>query len=401
MPLAKVNRGDLITADVINALIDEIEILKQQLGNAGNAPVISLIIPSSNWHVGDPLDIQGENFRFSQGAQLVTFDGVLVTAYKPGTTDSRLLINIPDIPNLPQGGKPVDMIIANGFGSTMRTQVILPVELPLEGDIVDVFWDSISPNPITPPGEANFNYRVRSRAGQTATFTLTPTILTPGWPTDLQVIVDGAVSTNRQVQLAPMQQKPFTVRVPSVPAAFANTSFTIRVVATVGSATGSDTRTFTVGQVVIPPDNTITLAPQSFTVRDSNGFPDPSSGSYNDATGTILCKTGRSGQLEVLVEFTRVPSGASQETYHYSIEPVGTAPSGWTIALAAQTDPDPVIEASDFSGSATKVSRTARISVTTAATGVSANGEFQFKVQRTNPPFESSQTRNFKLALLP
>jgi len=362
MPLDKVNRGDLITADLINAMIDEIEVLKQQLGSTGDSPVIALIMPSDDLHVGDPLDIRGDNFRFTQGAQLVTFDGVLVTAYKPGTTDSRLLINIPNIPNIPEIGRNVDLIVANGFGSTSRALLIQPVEMPLEGDIVDVFWDSVTPNPMVPAQAANINYRVRSRAGQTATFTLTPTILTAGWPANLQIVVDGAISPTRQVQLAPMQEKTFTVRIPIVPPAFANTAFIIRVVATVGDATGSDTRTFTIGQVVIPPDNTITVSPLNFTAFSSLGFPDSDGGNYEDATGTIRVRAGASGVMELLVQFTETG------TYNYAIENVGTAPAAWTIALS-ETSPSTQIEGSDFSGGATSVSRMPKIGLTPSVGG--------------------------------
>ena len=390
--LPRVNRGDLITADLINAMIDEIEELKQQLGNTGSAPVISLITPSTNLHVGDALDIRGENFRFTQGAQLVTFDGILVTAYKPGTSDVRLLIDIPNVPNIPEGGKNVELIIANGLGSTSRQLMIRRVEIPLEGDIVDVFWDSVTPNPIAPSVPATINYRVRSRAGQTATFILTPTILTPGWPQNLEVLIDGVVSNSRQIQVAPMQERAFSVRIPVVPPPMANTSFTIRTVATVGTAVGSDTRTFTVGQVVVPPDNTITVSPQSFTAFTPEGFPDPGSGNYNDATGTINVRAGASGLMELLVEFTQAG------TYQYTIDNVGTAPAGWAIALS-ETSPTTVIEASDFSGGVTKVSRLAKFSLDPAANGASANGEILFRVARQGS--QSSQTRNFRLALLP
>jgi hypothetical protein len=398
MPLDKVNRGDLISADLINALIDEIEILKQQIGHTGSAPVIALITPSSDLHIGDALDIRGENFRVTQGAQLVTFDGVLVTAYKSGTTDTRLFINIPDIPGIPEAGKNVDLVIANGIGSTSRPLLIQPPELALEGDIVDVFWDDINPNPMMPLLPASINYRLRSRAGQTATFTLVPTILTAGWPNNAQILIDGAVSSTGQVQLARLQEKAFTVRIPLVPTLPPNATVEIRVTATVGRAIGSDQRSFTIGQVTVPADNTFSVAPQSFTVLNERGLPDPQGGSYNDATGTIQAKPGKSGLMGVRVEFTQIG------IYDYTLEHVGTAPVGWAVGFSGADPNQPsqtsqTIEQSDFSGGATRVPRTTSIRVTTAANDASANGEIRLRIQRRGSL--SSQTRNFKLALLP
>src|SRR5690242_12509835 len=100
MPLEKVNRGDLITADLINALIDEIGLLKQQLARTGNAPVISRIDPDNKGRVGDWLDFSGQNFGNSQGKPTVTFDGIPVIEYKQGETDTHMALKIPETLNI-------------------------------------------------------------------------------------------------------------------------------------------------------------------------------------------------------------------------------------------------------------------------------------------------------------
>jgi hypothetical protein len=109
-----------------------------------------------------------------------------------------------------------------------------------------------------------FRYGVTSRANQTATFTISPTVAVASnqaqWQSALQVLDDATEQPlpGAGLLLAANQTRFVKVRITSVPAAPPNAQFTLTVSAdAAGVVAHADSRTFTVGQATPPQDATI------------------------------------------------------------------------------------------------------------------------------------------------
>lgn len=396
MSIKEVQPGDLITASSWNLMVKkvlELEIKVNELlaTGIGVSPVITQILPPSPpavWRAGGSVEIHGRNFGFSRGAQLVTFDGVLVTAFKDGSSDTLLLIDIPPIPGLPENGKIVTLVVANGFGSTSRQMFILPVDIPITGAVIDVFWESVSPNPITPGVPVFIGYRLRSRAPVTATFTINPQILSPagiGAPQVFNTLTQE--NTSRQIQLATMESRSFFVRIPSIPEGV--TVFELKVAATAGQAIGSDVRDFPINSLIILPDPTIALTPLNFEAIDSTALPDPTGGSYSHADRTIHVRQDRSGIMSLRAEF--------QNTGIYEFQVISIGPAnGWAVGLT-ETPENITIDAADFSGGATVAAETPKFFVAPPPAGTTSSAQVEFRVFRQDST--QGQSRRFYLEL--
>ncbi|MBK8814436.1 MAG: IPT/TIG domain-containing protein [Methylococcaceae bacterium] len=394
--LKQVNPGDLIVAEDWNLLIQTVLDLRQDLdalssSGIGTSPFVTRILPASPpaiWRAGGPLEIQGRNFGFTRGAQRVTFDGINVTAFKEGTNDTNLFIDIPPIPGLPQGGKNVSVVVANGYGSTTLTMWILPVDIPIIGDVIDVFWNSISPNPLVSGIPIFVGYTLRSRAPSTAFFNINPSILSPGGFSNPQVFNSlTQENVNKQFQLATNESQHFFIRIPSIPATV--NDFVLETEVTAGSAVGSHTQSLPVGSLIILPDNSIALTPLNFeAINPSNALPDPTGGSYSHADSTIRIRRDRSGNMHLRVEFQNTG------TYVVEVSLIGSG-AGWIVGLA-ETPSHDTIDSGDFSGGATIVPKTAMFFVTPPTSG-STTAKAEFRVFRQGST--EGQSRSFNLVL--
>ncbi len=393
MALQQVSPGDLITADkwneVVRNLIDLRTTLDQIMASGfGTSPIIQFILPASPpafWRVGSAIEIVGANFGVSRGAQTVTFDTFTVTTFKGGTSDTSLRIDIPPL-TVPEEGKDVILVVSNGYGSVSRTMRILPLDIPIAGAVIDVFWRSIQPNPINASTPTFVGYSLRSRAGRLATFTITPSIASPVGISGLRIYrslteeLPGA-----QIQLAPLQEQEFFVRIPALPTTI--TEFTLETEGTAGSAAGSDIRTFPIGSAIIEPDETIALTPLFFeAIRPDNGLPDPAGGSYSHGDATIRVRADRSGIMHLRAEFQQAGS------YDVRVVLVGS-PAGWVIGLS-ETPSSIVIDPADFAGGARVASETFNFLVT-PPTGTTTGAVAEFQVSRAGSA--QGQRRRFNL----
>src|SRR4051812_16577057 len=101
-----VERGDLITADLMNALLGKLGELETRVANleagsqSSTTVIITDLIPpgtaAAPIRVSSELRIVGQNFRFSLGAHRVFFDATRVDAFKPGSNDSLLIFDVPN-----------------------------------------------------------------------------------------------------------------------------------------------------------------------------------------------------------------------------------------------------------------------------------------------------------------
>jgi hypothetical protein len=131
--LAHVNPGDRITAAFMNALVDEINSLQEQVDalgtvDTGSGPVITALQPAGEVAVGGELDVIGRNFGVPATQNVVTLDGTPVTGFLPGCTATLLRLAVPGIAGLP---KDAELAVQTTAGTARRSiHVVAAVVLP-------------------------------------------------------------------------------------------------------------------------------------------------------------------------------------------------------------------------------------------------------------------------------
>ena len=391
----KVQPGDVISSDLVNNIIDLVNQHDALLAGGtvvgGNAVTITNLVPNPPLQAGQDLQIQGTNFGFSTGSTVLKFDNTQVNAFKLGSNDTSLLINVPFLTGL-GAGKDVVLSLSNGTSTTARIVRINPMQQPQQGN-VDILWnDAITPNPNPNPvangAAVTIGYVLKSRALLPSTFTIAVQCSNAAMQAAASVLDAGQVAiSTKQIDLAPGEQKGFFVRFPNVPVPD-NSSFTVTVSATTTGIAGSDTRVFTVNQAVAQPDPTITLAFNAFTAVDpATGNPDTTA-SYTAVDNTVHIKQGMIGRINLVATFTQIG------TYDVSVALLSPA-TNWTVVLAG-TPAQYTIQATDFTGGV--ASKNPEIGIQAQA-GASSTGQLKFTLQHQG----STQKREitFNLAFLP
>jgi hypothetical protein len=395
--LEQVKAGELITAEWMNDLVVTINDLLTRvakLEGAQGGVVITDLIYTSPLRLGDPLEIRGLNFGYSRGAQQVYFDAVSITNFHTGSNDTRLIVTVPSFADFPEEGRVVTLLVANGVNSAMRTLTILPADRPISGNLVDVIWETITPNPFSAGNSPRIGYRLRSRIRVARTFTLTTTISRAELQTGIELRElqgDKEVRiANGQIELGSLQEKLFFLQFPKIPDAITRgTKFTITVSAVSGGVTGSDTREFTVGEKSLQSDPAITLSYSDFNAVDDAGDPAPADGLYDSATDTIKLKAQAFGRAELLATFTQVG------TYTVTINPSGTV-DGWTRKL--ETGSPLVIEQNDLDTGKGTTSRTIDFTLQPTGTATASQVEIRIEIERNG--VSMGEWLPFKLARL-
>src|SRR5437867_8213605 len=129
----KVQPGDVISSDLVNNIIDLVNQHDALLAGGtvvgGNAVTITNLVPNPPLQAGQDLQIQGTNFGFSTGSTVLKFDNTQVNAFKLGSNDTSLLINVPFLTGL-GAGKDVVLSLSNGTSTTARIVRISPMQQP-------------------------------------------------------------------------------------------------------------------------------------------------------------------------------------------------------------------------------------------------------------------------------
>ncbi|HZH92123.1 MAG TPA: IPT/TIG domain-containing protein [Pyrinomonadaceae bacterium] len=403
----KVKPGDLITAQFINRIVDEINALQakvaglESIGPVGGKVFITDIKPHSPPpRVNQQMHITGQNFGFVIGATEVTFDeDTRVDTYLAGSNDQNLIFTIPVIPNLPPQGKQVTVRVSNVSESAQKVVTILPVELSLEGG-VDVLFKTADPLTITPGSAVTFEYSLKSRASLAADFTITTEITGVNDPAPWQSQIEllnsqKAKAQGNQIHLEVNETKTFFVRIKAVPPNTNGQKFGLKVSASsgkVGGTTGGAAE-FTVGQAIDPPDPATNLLLNTGGQTPAIEFIPVSAGSVNNSTApptiTLQKSTAQTNQV------ARVnPTAVIQAVGIYDVTAKITSGSGWTATVSTQTVPNPFeIKKEDFdnSGEATKP---LRISIK-ALEAATAQAKVEIQLQRQG----SSLKRTLSLLL--
>jgi hypothetical protein len=133
---------------------------------AGLLPSIAELVPAGSVTVGRQLVVLGANFDYTIGAARLYVDGLLVNSFTAGS-DSVLVVDVPDLPDLPADGRSVAVTVDNRVGSASKMITVAPAPVTLSG-FVDVHTD---PAPAAQPGQqVDIPYDISSRANEAATF---------------------------------------------------------------------------------------------------------------------------------------------------------------------------------------------------------------------------------------
>jgi IPT/TIG domain len=304
-PLLHVQPGDLIRAELINGLLDELAALDARVTvlEAGPHPtptpggaLIANVSPSTV-RVGELLTVTGQNFGWTTGSTVVTLDGQPITELASGSNQT-LVFPVPEL-IVPSGGREVQLVVSNGTTSDSRNITVVPRGVPLEGDLELTY---VGTTPATPTPGATFlvEYRLTSRATQDLAVTLTPQLST-GW-TPVRVLTDASlpVPITAPVTIQPRHDVSFLVEVPVPNSAATGTGFTLDVAASGGGLTTPPApRPFTVGSAAEQQADYIDLsAPDGTSIAVARGTQD---------VRTLECEFSQTGNFNLSLRF---PAGA-------------------------------------------------------------------------------------------
>src|SRR6185369_1788293 len=85
----------------------------------GGAVVITAVVPSGPVHLGDELRLIGRNFGIA-ALNSININGTPVTGFKPGSSDTLLIFNVPAVQGVPAQGQTATLNLSNpnGFATT-------------------------------------------------------------------------------------------------------------------------------------------------------------------------------------------------------------------------------------------------------------------------------------------
>jgi hypothetical protein len=276
--------------------------------------VIDAVFPAGLLAIGQQIEIRGRNFGFSTGDGRVSFDGTNADPQE-GSTDTRLLVEIPQTLDVEPGGSEVTLEVRSDHGADSVPLIIGHPVQPALGHLL-LTWNLVEPPVLVAGGRAEINYTLRSFVDQAVTVTLsldgTPSVVSSAEIQDK----DGVVTT--QVELEPDASVQLDVVVPAVPG-----PFTLILRAVAGDIIEDDTREFPVGEPIPDADHDITFVPVDFDVQGS--------GSGSLVGSTISLGAGSIGTLELAAEIIR------EGTFEVLVESVASFDS-WVVMLSEPDD---------------------------------------------------------------
>lgn len=354
MPLLTVRPGDLITSADWNDLIAllnalEVRVDDLEIGGSKGPPRIVQVLPSGVVTAGDEIRIFGSDFDFSRGGQSVFFGNTRATDFGNGSSDSLLIVKIPDpVEGATEQGTALTMSVGNLHGFTTRSITIKSKPVVTAGGIQFTFKGS---RPTTPTEGQNIEYdfELKSFASDRLSVRITPTfrIITPlpgGVPApDLEgrvTLLDAGVELpNRQVDLPEGATKTINLRV-RVPAGTTSVRFGMEVAA---SAPGIQQALEVlpdqqVGQATEQPDPTITNFDQPRIVSGSGTF-STETGDTSGVEGTIRVSAAGTVRVRMRTGFTLAAGGPVQ---NYQLSATVDNPSGGWSARVNQAMQNPL-----------------------------------------------------------
>lgn len=340
MPIlpTKVQPGDLITHEFMNNLIDVCDDLQKRVSRLEEPAVapagmqISALLPSGRKRIGDPLYIIGQGFDVLQG-NIVTIDGIGVTAVAGADRDREIIVMIPNIQGVTTIGKSVTALVSNARGTDMEDFVLFPaVETALEGQLFVTYTQPPPDATLEASQSYTFLYSVQALTNLNETYTATATV-SAGWAAQ---IVDAS-----DVPITPAE-----ITLPSAPPP-AGATQTIRVRVSIPAGTAD--RTSGVLQLTVTsqrnPTRVVDGSPgEEIVVGAAPPSPEPVSITLGNVIRTNASQpsatiTGNVVRIGASVDNYRFTFSAQIEAdtvYNVQIDP--SADGRWTTSLSG-TDP--------------------------------------------------------------
>lgn len=174
----RVEPGELITAEFMNGLLARIEQIESTLDDL-EAPskelTIEAIRPDRPVHVGDPLQVHGQDFA-PLDETIVQVGNERVDDFDDGSNNARLFFDVPPIENLPGGGNgtKLSLTVSGKHGFDERSITVLPFEPTVpQGQIFLRLADGPDAATIEPGNTYIFTVGVEVISNMRETFDLT------------------------------------------------------------------------------------------------------------------------------------------------------------------------------------------------------------------------------------
>jgi hypothetical protein len=172
----KVGPGDLITAQLMNSIIDAIQALQAQVqalqagtSESGQKPVILATIPAGSIAAGEPIQVIGQNF--SPGNDIVTFAGFTIDALSGSSNSTTIAFTVPDL-TFNGASKDVLISVRNSYGVATWPITLLPAKIVPHGQIAFSSDPSVPvPAAITKGSTFTFGFLANSMTNIPETYT--------------------------------------------------------------------------------------------------------------------------------------------------------------------------------------------------------------------------------------
>jgi IPT/TIG domain len=194
--------GDLITANLMNRLFEELELLETRVaaleagGVQGAGVIITELRPSNTRRIGEPLTVIGRNFLNPPENNEVTIEGTRVpnSFFHSDSSETQLVFDIPDIPNLSSLSQPLTLTVRNSHGSATAPLTVQARLIPPSGGLDANYVEApVIPVPvggtvgvIQPGGQYVFRFTVKAIVNQQINSQLKVTMA--GW--DPQILAE-------------------------------------------------------------------------------------------------------------------------------------------------------------------------------------------------------------------
>ena len=388
--------GDLITSNFMTSIINAIESLDDRVikleeasSEDNKVAIIELDPKSGPYRVGQEMKILGRNFEYSIGAHRLYFDATNVAVFKPDSSDSKLIFDIPEVLNIPVSGKTVLLTLKNRSSTDSRFITLMPKKEPLAGSIIVDSYHTVEEGTITPNQTATFKFNLKSGLNQPARFVISPFISIDTnqqeWQERLRVLDKNKIEIN-EIILNNGENQDFYIRITSIPSGTDGQVFSLTVDATADSIKGSSLlESYTVGQ---PPDEVDTsIHPNITSVVDpqNNNAPLPP-GDYVTETKTVKRAINQAALIRVNTLFD-APG-------NYDITVSLENGSNWNVRLV---NPIPTNGGNgEYNGISAGTTKIIEFGVGPLA-GASSSGKVKFSIKRKDLAFDRPFFVNLEL----
>ncbi|HYW70947.1 MAG TPA: IPT/TIG domain-containing protein [Pyrinomonadaceae bacterium] len=260
-----VEPGDIIKSADFNSVVDVLADLESRVaelesgGVLGGGVVITSIAPEGDLRVGQEITIFGRNFGYSIGAQRVFFNSVRVTIFKTGSSDEKLIIEIPDVPNVSESGTPVTMSVANFTSSASKTVTLKPVQLAQQGN-VSLSFLNVTPATVTIGSTPKFTYQLEAPVMLPQLINLDATVSIGSLQAGLKFLdASDHEIQGKQLTLQPGASTQISVQLGAIPGGTVQFSLDVEVNGS-GINGSEDNRQFTIGETVEVDEEITTFA---------------------------------------------------------------------------------------------------------------------------------------------